>query len=125
MTGPYRALVFLDADPTRVRSDATPDFVLTWDENRDDLSAGDSISYRYYNTGHGATLLGTLRAATFFVGAALGPGESAFIRLLGREVGRGDENAEAEAATIRRDEAGRVFTTLGSRWSRERHFVGL
>jgi hypothetical protein len=126
MTGPYTAHIYLNIRP----ADATgePDFSLTWEEDRADLAGGDEIASRYYRSGGGATMLGTIRAATFAIGATLLPGESAYIRLRGR-IATGpyasEDAATGEDTIIRRDEAGRLLTTLGSRWGRERHFIGL
>lgn len=118
MTGPYAAHVFLTGRP---HSQAAPDFTLTWEDSREELAEGDRIARRYYRTGGGATMLGTVRAAAFAVGGMLAPGEEAVIRLWGRE---GGEPAERPGAYVRRDAAGRLFTDLGSRWGRERHFIG-
>lgn len=121
MTGPYAAEVHLTGD--RRAWNGAPDLVLDWDG--DELPAGDSLGHRFYRSGGGATALGTTRAATFFVGSLLAPGEEAFIRIVGREPSTGRECAEWTNVGVRRDESGRVLSTLGSKWARERHFVGL
>lgn len=121
MTGPYRINVFLTDRP--VDRPVEPDFVLTWEENRDELREGENVAWRFYNSGGGATLVGTVRSATFAVGKMLEPGEAAYVQVIGREVALGVDRL-GEDATVRRDAAGNLYSTLGSRWSRERRFIG-
>ena len=120
MTGPYTAHIYLNTDPYRASGEA--DFTLTWEENLSELKAGDAIAMRFYRSGGGGTLLGTLRAAVFAVAQLLEPGEQAYVRLVGRH---GGVPQTADGAEVRRDAAGRLITTLGSRWSRERVFAGV
>jgi hypothetical protein len=65
MKSPYTALVYF-SQPAR-QSEADMEF--TWEEDRADLEAGTSIAYHFWQTGHGAGVQGTLRAATLFIGA--------------------------------------------------------
>lgn len=124
MTGPYTAEISLNIDPA-LSGGSPPDLSLTWENNRDELAAGETTAWRFYRSGGGATLLGTLRAAVFYIAALLEPGESATVDLIGREVARGDDRAYAGGAYVRRDSDGRILSTLGSRWSQERHFRGI
>lgn len=124
MTGPYTAQIFLSPTGAPPATGVAPDMTLDW--AGDELEAGNTAAWRYYRSGLGATLDGTLRAATLYVAQLLGPREGAYVQVLGREVGRsGNTPVFARDASARRDAAGRAFTTLGSRWSRERHFIGL
>lgn len=139
MTGPYVAQIFLNKAYVDVGDSPseTADLTLKWGgylpgneqvepENVDLLKEGERISYRYYRSGQGATLIGTLRAAVFAAASLLEPGEQAIVALYGRNVEfRGQAMVRADGAHVRRDASGRVFTTLGSRWSREREFLGL
>jgi hypothetical protein len=119
MKSPYTAQVFIDVDPWRT-SRVEPDFTLTWEENRDDLNAGMDIAMKFYRSGNGAGVLGTLRSAAFFVGATLGPGEFAYVRVLDRE-----GKHTGYDTSVERDETGRVLSTLGSRWANNRVWQGV
>lgn len=128
MTGPYVVRVFLARRPSNALDPG--DLSLSWETDRDLLLAGEDVSYRYYSSGHGETLLGTARAAAFAVGGLLSPGEEAYFETYGREPSRGlDAPGSAPAgwtgsASVRRDADGRLLSSLGSRWSRERYFRG-
>lgn len=128
MTGPYSAQIFLNADVARLASDAEPDLTLTWPERiyfdgqTAELPEGDRIAGRFYRSGGGATLVGTTRAAVFYIGSILAPGESAYVRIVGREPSTGRTFAADE--TVRRDDAGRLVSGLGSRFG-ERVFQGI
>jgi hypothetical protein len=132
MTGPYTAAVYLDPAARR-----EPDLVLDFAEmyytdgkgevidsspgfSHKVLSEPAKLASRFYRDGAGATLRGTTNLAVFYVGALLAPGEEASIEIVGRH---GGEPATGASETVRRDEAGRLFSTLGSRFN-ERHFVG-
>lgn len=138
MTGPYTAQIFLNVAYTNNEAPSpNADLTLKWGEyeggewidaeGRDLLVEGDSISYRYYRSGQGATLLGTLRAATFAAASLIEPGEQAVVAIFGREVARsGDAPVRVQGSHVRRDASGRLFTTLGSdRTGNERWFKGL
>lgn len=139
MIGPYTAEVLLGPRGYLTRE---PDLVLSFEEmyyadgtGKDavDRSAGfisrpissaAKKAGRFYRDGASGTKDGTTKLAAFYVGELLEPGEEATVSIYGREAGRGDDHALADSVGVRRDESGRLFLTLGSRWARERHFVG-
>jgi hypothetical protein len=125
MTGPYKAHIFLEPDPTRYFRNGA-DLVLTWETERDALEAGARIGCRYYQDGGSATLLGTRRAATFYIGSILASGESARIEVRGRLASEKREDADTGySADIRRDVRGRIHSSLGLRYGGERVIRGL
>jgi hypothetical protein len=124
MTGPYIAKVFLNTHPARTHG-ITPDLTLTWEDDRGILERGTVISYKFYRSGGGATLEGTLRAAAFAMGDMLEAGESAYIRLHGRNVTMKDDDAFAGDVKVRRAVNGLFLSTLGSKLGRERAFRGV
>jgi len=115
VTGPYTAEVKLENGET---------LSLTWEDDRELLEEGENIAFKFYRSGGGATLTGTLRAAVFAVGKLLEAGEEASIDIIGRQPSTGDERLRRGGANVRRNEHGVLVTTLGSRWSRERAFIG-
>jgi hypothetical protein len=117
MTGPYTAAVYLDPAARR-----EPDLVLDFAEMYYTDGKGEVIDSSPAASPPAAapTLRGTTNLAVFYVGALLAPGEEASIEIVGRH---GGEPATGASETVRRDEAGRLFSTLGSRFN-ERHFVG-
>jgi hypothetical protein len=107
MTGPYTAQIFLK-DVRELRS----------------TDEGNRTAFRFYRSGGGATLDGTLRSAVFAIAALLDHGEVAYVRIIGREPSTGRTDTGRDAG-VRRDESGRLITDLGSRYARERVFQGV
>ena len=82
-------------------------------------------AHRFYQDATPGLVDGSLRLGAFAAAALLSPGEDAHVVVLGYEgSGSRERQYECRTAAVRRDDAGRFLTTLGSRFN-ERHFVGV
>jgi hypothetical protein len=114
MHGPYTAKVTIPTDGVSVEFELTPD----------DLRIGDRIAGRY-SQGAGIELaLGATRAASMFVARMLDDGETAEVEIVGFEGTGTARSCVWRRDTVRRDDRGRAFLSLGSRFG-ERYFRGL
>jgi hypothetical protein len=117
---PYTAEVYLGDINEYHRRPGNPDVTLTWEANLEDMKAGMAVGYRFWQTGHGGGVDGTLRAATLFIGKLLQPKESAIIVVKDREGKTTGRSALAKRAAF-----GAFYSDLGSRWGRIREFRGV
>jgi hypothetical protein len=116
MIGPYTIEVRLGDKGFR-RSE--PDLVLTFEEMY--LTEAVDAVYKF-NRSPDATMRGTETLAQFYVALLLEAGEEATLILVGKDRGK---RSERSAGYVRRDEHGRAFLTVGTKYSDGRHFVGL
>lgn len=116
MIGPYTIEVRLGNNKL-LRSE--PDMVLTFEE----MYTPEAIDAVYkFRRSPDATLRGTETLGQFFVALLLEAGEEAGLILVGKDRG---ERSERSAGYVRRDEHGRAFLTVGTKYGHERHFIGL
>jgi len=136
MHGPYRAQVQIDGEALSLAAD--------------DVVEGEHVADRFYQAAGRGTLDGFTRAAVFTTGLLLDPGQEARVEIVGRD-GPESGSIRCEASSyrgdhagcsmcdgsgrrrvreivryshrVRRDDRGRLVSTLGSRFN-ERVFNG-
>jgi hypothetical protein len=97
-----------------------------------ELSAADLVAggynrraERFYQDAWPMQVEGALRSGVFAAADLVQAGEEVAVIVLGLDgSGKSEREIECRAATVRRDDRGRLLSTLGSRF-RERVFVGV
>jgi hypothetical protein len=91
----------------------------------DELREGSRIAERFYQDATPALAEGALRSGVFAAAGLLVPGEEVGVQVIGfTGSGRTEVATEWKGASVRRDDRGRLVSSLGSRFN-ERVFRGV
>lgn len=113
MHGPYHAVVKIGGEVLRL--------------DAEDVREGELRSFRYYGSGLGVGLrAGFTKAVALALVDLVEPGQRADVEIHGREgtEGRDARDLVVGYEVVRRDDSGRAFLTLGSKFG-ERYWKGL